>query len=87
MINLCRISLKSMFTLIIIFTFYSKLSLSNDFQENIEIKAYIRGINLAEAKAIIKIKDDIYDIKMQAKTIGIFSIFSNWEQLNILKKN
>ena len=79
-INLCIIALKTIFTSIIIFTFYSKLSFSNDFEENIEIKSYIRGINLADAEAIIKIKNGIYDIKMQAKTIGIFSIFSNWEQ-------
>tara|TARA_E500000178_G_scaffold189547_1_gene187629 strand:- start:19 stop:846 length:828 start_codon:yes stop_codon:yes gene_type:complete len=53
---------------------------SKDIEKSLEIKSFIKGINLANAEGIILIKNNNYIISIKANTVGIFSIFSNWQQ-------
>ncbi len=77
-------NIKIFFKIVILSIFiniFLKISLySKDIEKNIEIKSFIKGINLADAEGVILIKNKNYIISMKANTVGIFSIFSNWQQ-------
>ena len=44
------------------------------------ISSYIRGIPLAEGKVLIKLKRNKYSLKVNAKSVGLFSIILDWSQ-------
>ena len=56
-------------------------------EKEIFFSSYLKGINLANASGKIKIKSNKFYINIFAKTVGIFSIISDWKQsLNVEAK-
>ncbi len=53
---------------------------SNNITKELVLSSYIKGIHLADAKGTITVNNDKFNITINARTIGLFSIISNWEQ-------
>lgn len=66
--------------LAIIFSLIVSNLVSMTIEKEIFFSAYLKGINLADASGKIKIKSNKLHINFSAKTVGVFSIFSNWTQ-------
>ena len=80
---------------VIIYLIGSTLS-SMTIEKEIFFSSYLKGINLANASGKIKIKSNKFHMNFSAKTVGIFSIISDWRQSlnvtaefnnNVLKSN
>ena len=59
--------------------------------EEFTISSYIKGIPLAKGGLLIKIKENKYSLRVNAKSVGVFSVLLGWTQtirsLGIIKKN
>ena len=75
------------FTLLLI----PKLLFSEPKNKEFIISSYIGGVSLAKGKISLHFKDNKYDLKVYANSVGIFSLFLDWSQkLNssgMIKKN
>ena len=58
---------------------FSNLS-SKEIRENYYFESYLSGIKLAEAQGEIIVKNNIYEFKFKAQTIGITDLFFGWKQ-------
>ncbi|MAI02484.1 MAG: hypothetical protein CMP40_01480 [Rickettsiales bacterium] len=73
------ILLKFNFIFLFFFLINNYLS-SKEMQKEIFFSAYLKGINLASASGEIIIKSNKLYFNLNARTVGIFSIISEWQQ-------
>ena len=76
----CNLVFKYTLLGVLYINFILSVSVAKDFIKNIEINSSVRGLNLANAYGTINISKNKYDIQIKAKTVGVFSIFSDWKQ-------
>jgi hypothetical protein len=48
--------------------------------EKLLLSSYVRGIPLAEGKVSIKLKKNKYSVKVDAHSVGLFSVILDWHQ-------
>ena len=48
--------------------------------EKLLLSSYVRGIPLAEGEVSIKLKKNKYSIKVDAHSVGLFSVILDWHQ-------
>ena len=44
------------------------------------LSSYVRGIPLAKGEVLIKLKKNKYSVKVDAHSVGLFSIVLDWRQ-------
>jgi hypothetical protein len=60
--------------------FINKMIFATTIEKEIFFSAYLKGINLAKAEGKINIKPNILKLSFGAKTVGVFSLISEWKQ-------
>lgn len=68
------------FLIIISLVCFSFSVFSFETRKQLFISSYIKGINLADGIGVLKISKNEYSFLLNANTIGIFSLLSNWKQ-------
>ncbi len=68
------------FIISIFFLLFNKNLFSINIEKDIFISSYIKGIHLANASAKIRIEENKFYFSLNAKTVGIFSLISSWQQ-------
>ncbi len=58
----------------------SSCLLSSPLDEKFLLSSYVRGIPLAEGTVSIKLKENKYSLKVNASSVGLFSIILDWNQ-------
>ena len=66
--------------LLTIYFFFNPTN-SNNIKKKMLLSSYIKGINLADANGEIIIDNNQLNMKIEAYTVGVFNIFSNFEIL------
>ena len=73
-----KLFLKFSFAFIVFFI--NKMIFATTIEKEIFFSAYLKGINLAKAEGKINIKPNILKLSFGAKTVGVFSLISEWKQ-------
>ena len=81
-------SSKSYFVLLLLLSYiFSFFLQANEMRKKIIISSYIKGINLAQAYGEIVFDKEVFSLKLEANTVGIFSLLSNWSQTILSEGN
>ena len=59
---------------------FNKYLFSLPINEKLLLSSFVRGVPLASGEISIKLKENKYSVKVNANSIGIFSIILNWSQ-------
>ena len=68
------------FLIVILISMLNKVVLTSSINKNIFLASYIKGILLANGYGEIKLIEDKFLLNLNAKTTGIFSLLSKWQQ-------